>query len=171
MIHEIASLPRKFTESEVIEHRLPNRGTNPRENVVPEQKVKLEQVVATTDEVFDRAHLGRYTMNDEGLEHEILSLFLTQLKATVEMIETANSAAEWKLWTHTLKGAAAAIGHAMLPGVEAPGRNPRPPPAVVRPGATSAPRAAPPAGAADGMFLACPATGGQGNKRALSQTL
>ncbi len=110
MIHEIASLPRKFTESEVIEDRLPNRGTNPRENVVPEQKVKLEQVVATTDEVFDRAHLGRYTMNDEGLEHEILSLFLTQLKATVEMIETANSAAEWKLWTHTLKGAAAAIG-------------------------------------------------------------
>ena len=110
MIHEIASLPRKFTESEVIEHRLPNRGTNPRENVVPEQKVKLEQVVATTDEVFDRAHLGRYTMNDEGLEHEILSLFLTQLKATVEMIETANSAAEWKLWTHTLKGAAAAVG-------------------------------------------------------------
>jgi len=60
--------------------------------------------------VFDRAHLAHYTMGDQGLEAEIISLFLAQLPATIEMIEQAQTPAEWKLATHTLKGSAAAVG-------------------------------------------------------------
>ncbi len=62
------------------------------------------------DEVFDQAHLARYTMNSAELEREIIGLFLQQLPATLELIREAASPAEWKLATHTLKGAAAAIG-------------------------------------------------------------
>jgi HPt (histidine-containing phosphotransfer) domain-containing protein len=80
------------------------------ERDVTERKDKPEPAVSEIDEVFDRVHLGRYTMNDEALEREILGLFLAQLKTTVEMIGKAETAAEWKLWTHTLKGAAAAVG-------------------------------------------------------------
>jgi HPt (histidine-containing phosphotransfer) domain-containing protein len=61
-------------------------------------------------DVFDRPHLARYTMDSAELEREIIALFLIQLPATIGMIDTAASAADWKLATHTLKGAAAAIG-------------------------------------------------------------
>ena len=61
-------------------------------------------------EVFDRAHLAYYTMNSAELEREIIMLFLQQLPMTIEMIEEAKTAAEWKLATHTLKGAAAGVG-------------------------------------------------------------
>ena len=64
----------------------------------------------TSSEVFDRAHLSRYTMDSADLELEILGLFLLQLPSTIEMIENAETAADWKLATHTLKGAAASIG-------------------------------------------------------------
>jgi HPt (histidine-containing phosphotransfer) domain-containing protein len=60
--------------------------------------------------VFDRAHLAHYTMNSAELEREIIGLFLQQLPSTVNMIETAENAADWRLATHTLKGAAAAVG-------------------------------------------------------------
>ena len=75
-----------------------------------DRKTKPEPDVEGEIQVFDRAHLAHYTLNDEALEREILGLFLTQLDATVEMIGNAATAAEWRLWTHTLKGAAAAIG-------------------------------------------------------------
>jgi HPt (histidine-containing phosphotransfer) domain-containing protein len=61
-------------------------------------------------EVFDRAHLARYTMDSADLEREIIGLFLLQLPSTIEMIEAASTQADWKLATHTLKGAAASIG-------------------------------------------------------------
>lgn len=60
--------------------------------------------------VFDRAHLAHYTMNSADLEREIVALFLQQLPLTIDSIERAATEAEWKLATHTLKGAAAAIG-------------------------------------------------------------
>lgn len=75
-----------------------------------ERKTKPEPDVGGGTPVFDRAHLAHYTMNDETLECEVLGLFLTQLGATLEMIGKAETPAEWRLWTHTLKGAAAAIG-------------------------------------------------------------
>jgi HPt (histidine-containing phosphotransfer) domain-containing protein len=61
-------------------------------------------------EVFDQAHLAHYTMNSVELEREIIDLFLQQLPVTIALIEDATTAAEWKLATHTLKGAAAAVG-------------------------------------------------------------
>ena len=71
----------------------------------------------TIPEVFDRAHLSRYTMDSAELEREILGLFLLQLPTTIEMIETAETAADWKLATHTLKGAAASIGAKRLQAI------------------------------------------------------
>lgn len=61
-------------------------------------------------EVFDQAHLARYTMNSADLEREIIGLFLVQLPDTLAMIETADTAADWRLATHTLKGSAMAVG-------------------------------------------------------------
>ena len=61
-------------------------------------------------EVFDRAHLAHYTMNNPALEAEIIGLFLMQLPSTIEMLEKATAAADWKLYTHTLKGSAASVG-------------------------------------------------------------
>ncbi len=74
------------------------------------KKQRPEAGFETPPEVFDRAHLAHYTMNAAELEREIVGLFLMQLPATLEMIESAETAAEWKLATHTLKGAAASIG-------------------------------------------------------------
>lgn len=68
-------------------------------------------------EIFDQAHLAHYTMNSEDLEREIVGLFLQQLPMTTDLIEEAQTAAEWKLSVHTLKGAAAAVGANQLLGV------------------------------------------------------
>jgi HPt (histidine-containing phosphotransfer) domain-containing protein len=61
-------------------------------------------------EVFDQAHLARYTMENPALEREIVGLFLQQLPATLDMLKKAETAAEWRLAAHTLKGSAAAVG-------------------------------------------------------------
>lgn len=68
------------------------------------------QVPPPEDAVFDRAHLRHYTMESLELEREIINLFVGQLPATLTMIAQADSAASWKLATHTLKGSAAAVG-------------------------------------------------------------
>jgi HPt (histidine-containing phosphotransfer) domain-containing protein len=59
---------------------------------------------------FDRPHLARYTMDNADLEKEIIGLFLQQLPSIVAMLEQADSAAQWKMAAHTLKGSAAAVG-------------------------------------------------------------
>ncbi len=74
------------------------------------QAPRTESRLGVAPEVFDRAHLARYTMNSADLEREIIGLFLMQLPATIAMIEEAKSAAEWRLATHTLKGSAMAVG-------------------------------------------------------------
>ncbi|MGH6854139.1 MAG: Hpt domain-containing protein [Aestuariivirga sp.] len=60
--------------------------------------------------ILDRAHLAHYTMENRELEREIIALFLQQLPATMAMLKTATSHADWKLAVHTLKGSAAAVG-------------------------------------------------------------
>jgi HPt (histidine-containing phosphotransfer) domain-containing protein len=81
--------------------------------------------------VFDRAHLSRYSMNNPALEAEIIQLFLEQLPATLEAIRLAQTAQEWRLATHTLKGSAGAIGawqlHALAAELEALGPAPASP--------------------------------------------
>ncbi len=61
-------------------------------------------------DVFDRALLSHYTMHDADLERLIIGLFVVQLTSTITMIETAKTAADWRLYTHTLRGSAAAVG-------------------------------------------------------------
>lgn len=86
------------------------------------KKQRSETGLETPPEVFDRAHLAHYTMNAADLEREIIGLFLLQIPSTLEMIEAAETAAEWKLATHTLKGAAASVGakriHFLAAGLE-----------------------------------------------------
>ena len=61
-------------------------------------------------EIFDRAHLARYTMESPELEREIIDLFLGQMPGALDLIRQAGNLASWRLAVHTLKGSAAAIG-------------------------------------------------------------
>ena len=61
----------------------------------------------------DLAHLARYTGGDAALNAEILRLFdaqASELAHKLKSIIDARDAKEWKLATHTLKGAARGIG-------------------------------------------------------------
>jgi HPt (histidine-containing phosphotransfer) domain-containing protein len=62
------------------------------------------------DAALDLAHLARYTLGDQALEAEVLSLFLDQLPVTFSGLRSARTAREWHLATHTLKGSATAVG-------------------------------------------------------------
>ncbi len=44
----------------------------------------------------DRAHLGRYTLGDMGLEREVLGLFLAQLPLTIESLQFAATDRDWQ---------------------------------------------------------------------------
>lgn len=76
----------------------------------PQPSAPTSAAVAANPEIFDRAHLARYTLDSAELEREIVDLFLLQLPDTVAMIGAAASAADWRLATHSLKGSAAAVG-------------------------------------------------------------
>lgn len=60
--------------------------------------------------VFDRLGLEHNTMHDQRLAAEVLGLFLAQLPATLQLLDAAATAADWKFAAHTLKGACAAVG-------------------------------------------------------------
>ena len=77
---------------------------------MPAQQTRFTPEGETSPVVFDRAHLSHYTMQSSDLECEIINLFLQQLPSTVEMIAVAETEDDWKLYTHTLKGSAAAVG-------------------------------------------------------------
>jgi hypothetical protein len=67
-----------------------------------------------SDGPVDLVHLDRYTGGDRGLNVEILSLFDGQCQEMVarlaRMANDVPDAKEWKLITHSLKGAARGIG-------------------------------------------------------------
>ena len=69
-------------------------------NVMPEAE----------DVVFDRRHFEHYTMHNHRLAVEVLGLFLAQLPTTLQLLDEAASAADWKFAAHALKGSAAAVG-------------------------------------------------------------
>ena len=68
------------------------------------------QAASPKGKVLDRAHLGRYTMENPALEREIIKLFVDQLPVTLRALREARTKSEWKLAAHTLKGSAAAVG-------------------------------------------------------------
>lgn len=61
-------------------------------------------------EAFDRVHLDHYTMQNQELAMEVVGLFLAQLPVTLDMIEAATAADDWRFASHALKGSAAAVG-------------------------------------------------------------
>jgi len=69
--------------------------------------------------VFDRLGLEHNTMHDQRLAEEVLGLFLVQLPATMQLLEEAGTALDWKFAAHTLKGSAAAVGALKLQNLAA----------------------------------------------------
>jgi HPt (histidine-containing phosphotransfer) domain-containing protein len=60
--------------------------------------------------VLDVAYLNRATMNDKPLRTEVIGLFLSQVNGIVRNLNLPLSESDWQFITHTLKGAAAAVG-------------------------------------------------------------
>lgn len=69
--------------------------------------------------VFDRLGLEHNTMHDQRLAAEVLGLFLAQLPATLQLLDEAATAADWKFAAHTLKGSCAAVGAQKLQNLAA----------------------------------------------------
>jgi Hpt domain len=61
-------------------------------------------------EILDVAFLNRNTFGDKMLRNEIVGLFLAQLDGVSKNLTTPLDATAWQFLTHTLKGAAAAVG-------------------------------------------------------------
>lgn len=59
---------------------------------------------------IDLAHLRRFTLGDLQLERELLDLFRIQTRAQLEVANTTDDPAEFKMAIHTLKGTARTIG-------------------------------------------------------------
>jgi HPt (histidine-containing phosphotransfer) domain-containing protein len=60
--------------------------------------------------VLDLKHLRVYTQGSTDLEHELLGLFRVQMHEQLLAVLGARNAADWQFATHTLKGAARAVG-------------------------------------------------------------
>ncbi len=60
--------------------------------------------------VLDLAHLSKYTAGDEALMHELLALFSAQLTQQIVALGKTVELEDWLVATHTLKGAAGAVG-------------------------------------------------------------
>lgn len=68
-------------------------------------------------QVLDLAFLSRYSMGNADLEAELLGLFRAQLRIQSAAIAGAADAEAWKFATHTLKGAARAMGAWLVAGI------------------------------------------------------
>ena len=60
--------------------------------------------------VLDLQHLDKYTAGDAGLRCELLSLFTDQLAQQIAALRGECLGEDWVIATHTLKGAARAVG-------------------------------------------------------------
>jgi len=65
---------------------------------------------ATREEIFDLAHLRRYTDNDRELECELLTLFRLQIRQYADRLALIADPEEWRIATHSIKGAARSMG-------------------------------------------------------------
>jgi HPt (histidine-containing phosphotransfer) domain-containing protein len=62
------------------------------------------------DSVLDAAYLNRVTFGDAPLREEVVGLFLAQVNGMVRTLDLPMNGATWQFLSHTLKGAAAAVG-------------------------------------------------------------
>lgn len=60
--------------------------------------------------VIDFDHLDQYTLGDADLQGELLRLFSIQLENQLAELSACTGAGAWKQASHTLKGAARAVG-------------------------------------------------------------
>jgi HPt (histidine-containing phosphotransfer) domain-containing protein len=65
---------------------------------------------ASKQNVFDVAFFEHCTMGDKQLMAELIELFKSQIEKTARALMEVTSEADWRFHTHTLKGAAAAVG-------------------------------------------------------------
>ncbi len=63
---------------------------------------------------IDLQHLDKYVLGDAALLDEILTIFIDQTSAWVDRIDPTQSDQDWRLATHTLKGASRGVGAWML---------------------------------------------------------
>jgi HPt (histidine-containing phosphotransfer) domain-containing protein len=83
--------------------------------VVKSQKLQAGAIGAPLDcVVLDVPFLNLNTYGDLALRAEILNLFLSQLDAVENRLQMPMDAKSWGFLTHTLKGAAAAVGARQL---------------------------------------------------------
>jgi len=68
---------------------------------------------------IDLAILGRFTANNRELQVEVLKLFADHLPIPLDLLGESASAADWRYATHTIKGAARAVGASALAAVAA----------------------------------------------------
>ncbi len=61
-------------------------------------------------EVLDIKFLDRNTFGDKSLRREIIGLFLSQLDGLHRSLASPINQTSWRFLTHTMKGAAAAVG-------------------------------------------------------------
>ncbi len=74
------------------------------------KKSRTRAEAPALSDVVDTGHLGRYTMGDPALERDLLGMFAGQIDALRAAMRRGGDPKEWKLATHTLKGAALAVG-------------------------------------------------------------
>src|SRR5262245_55456746 len=72
---------------------------------------------ATQEEIFDLTHLRRYTDNDQELECELLRLFRLQIRQYAERLALITDCEEWRIATHSIKGAARSMGARKIAGI------------------------------------------------------
>jgi HPt (histidine-containing phosphotransfer) domain-containing protein len=68
---------------------------------------------------IDLAVLGRFTASNRELQVEVLKLFADHLPTPLDLLGENASAADWRYATHTIKGAARAVGASTLAAVAA----------------------------------------------------
>ncbi len=64
----------------------------------------------TKQNTIDLAHLEKYTMSDQSLRDEILSIFDEQALMLVTQLEEALTDDQWSNTAHTMKGASRGVG-------------------------------------------------------------
>jgi HPt (histidine-containing phosphotransfer) domain-containing protein len=76
------------------------------------QKLQPFEVFSTNGRiaVLDETYLNRATFGDIPLRDEIIGLFLAQVNALAHRLDIPVDSVAWQFLTHTLKGAAAAVG-------------------------------------------------------------
>ena len=58
----------------------------------------------------DLVHLARFTLGNKAFEREILDLFVSQSRVTLERLEAATTDKDWRDQAHALLGSAKAVG-------------------------------------------------------------